>query len=53
LADDHSSRENYYDCSNVLMRYTQLLNHFPNDFWCRGGLSKVVVYRSICLVMWE
>jgi len=27
-------RENNYDCTNVLMRYTQLPNHFPNKFWC-------------------
>jgi len=53
LVDGHNSQENDYDCTNVLMRYTQLPNHFPKGFWCPYGSSKVVVYGFICLVKWE
>jgi len=38
---------------NVLIKYTQLPNHFPKGSWCPCGSSKVVVYGSICLVKWE
>jgi len=38
LTDDQNSRENNYNCTNVLMRYTQFLK----TFHVQVGSSKVV-----------
>jgi len=39
-----------------LMKYTQLSNHSPNNFWCSGLDHQkwyMVVYGFICLIKWD
>jgi len=47
LANGQNSRENDYDCINILMRYSQLSNHFPNKFWCSSWVIKSGIWIHI------